>query len=599
MSTPQVMHCPDGHFCCVIFGIGPYIADYPEQVLLSSIIQSWCGRCVATPKNLNDPDGGAPQTQMLTDALVEELSPGVMWDEWGVDGNVKPFTNNFPRVDIYELLTPNILHQLVKGTFKDHLAEWVGKYLDHHHGKSRAKEILADIDRRIAAAPSFPGLQRFPNGRGFLQWTGNDSKALMKVYLPAIEGYIPDDVMRTFRAFFEFCYTVRKDVITEKTLADLDDALSRFHQYHKHSLVHYQSMIRTFGAPNGLCTSITESKHIKAVKQLWQHSSKYKVLSQILLTNQCLNKLAASRVDFEARGMLSRPHGGTHSNDSDNENNMEATLPAGPSNLEEVHANKDHNNAEGDNFNNDEDENTGIVHERPGLVYSDVKLALTPARKRAHTVLTLAVELGAPVLSNLLQRFLFNQLNTNNTISSVDVHLSDCPRFTGSLKVFHSATAVFVSPSDPSGIGGMRREQIHATPSWHCGPGHYDCIFVSTDDTLEGMLSMEIARVLCFFSFVFTNGQTYPCALIHWFDRLAEEPDNLMGMWMVTPSFLDDGSKNLAVVHIDSIVRGAHLLPIFGTEVVPEHINFHNSLDLYRGFYVNRFVDHHTFELAS
>lgn len=34
---------------------------------------------------------------------------------------------------------------------------------------------------RIAAVPSFPGLRRFPHGRRFKQWTGDDSKALMKV----------------------------------------------------------------------------------------------------------------------------------------------------------------------------------------------------------------------------------------------------------------------------------------------------------------------------------------------------------------------------------------------------------------------------------
>jgi hypothetical protein len=34
---------------------------------------------------------------------------------------------------------------------------------------------------RIAAVPLFPGLRRFPEGRGFKQWTGDDSKALMKV----------------------------------------------------------------------------------------------------------------------------------------------------------------------------------------------------------------------------------------------------------------------------------------------------------------------------------------------------------------------------------------------------------------------------------
>lgn len=42
MTTPEVMRCPDGHFRRVIFGLGPYIADYPEQVLITCIVQNWC-----------------------------------------------------------------------------------------------------------------------------------------------------------------------------------------------------------------------------------------------------------------------------------------------------------------------------------------------------------------------------------------------------------------------------------------------------------------------------------------------------------------------------------------------------------------------------
>jgi hypothetical protein len=34
---------------------------------------------------------------------------------------------------------------------------------------------------RIAIVAPFSGLRRFPNGVRFKQWTGNDSKALMKV----------------------------------------------------------------------------------------------------------------------------------------------------------------------------------------------------------------------------------------------------------------------------------------------------------------------------------------------------------------------------------------------------------------------------------
>ena len=141
------------------------------------------------------------------------------------------------------------------------------------------------------------------------------------MYLPAIEAYVPQAVLRTFRAFFEFCYIARHDIITESTLSQLEDALERFHKYcaifedigirpdgfalpRQHSLIHYLMLIRAFGAPNGVCSSLTESKHITAVKKPWRRSSRYEALGQMLLINQRLDKLAASYVDFANRGML-------------------------------------------------------------------------------------------------------------------------------------------------------------------------------------------------------------------------------------------------------------------------------------------------------
>lgn len=62
-----------------------------------------------------------------------------------------------------------------------------------------------------------------------------------------------------------------------------------------------------FGAPNGLCSSITENRHIQAVKEPWRRSNRHEPLGQMLLTNQRLAKLAAARVDFTARGMLQGP----------------------------------------------------------------------------------------------------------------------------------------------------------------------------------------------------------------------------------------------------------------------------------------------------
>lgn len=60
----------------------------------------------------------------------------------------KPFTADFPRADIHTMISPDLLHQLIKGTFKDHLVTWVEEYLHIVHGKARAEAIMDDIDRR-------------------------------------------------------------------------------------------------------------------------------------------------------------------------------------------------------------------------------------------------------------------------------------------------------------------------------------------------------------------------------------------------------------------------------------------------------------------
>jgi hypothetical protein len=46
MTTPEVIKCPDGHFCRAIYSIGPVIADYLEQVWLTGIVQGWCPKFV-------------------------------------------------------------------------------------------------------------------------------------------------------------------------------------------------------------------------------------------------------------------------------------------------------------------------------------------------------------------------------------------------------------------------------------------------------------------------------------------------------------------------------------------------------------------------
>src|SRR5258708_39089985 len=99
--------------------------------------------------------------------------------------------NYFPRADIHELIALDLLHQVMKGTFKAHLVTWVEEYIVLTHGKTRAKQSWDDIDKQyenfacnndficfhpsIGAAPPFSCLQQLKEGHGFKQWTGHDS----------------------------------------------------------------------------------------------------------------------------------------------------------------------------------------------------------------------------------------------------------------------------------------------------------------------------------------------------------------------------------------------------------------------------------------
>jgi len=128
-------------------------------------------------------------------------------------------------------------------------------------------------------------------------------------------------MVKCLAAFLDFCYVVRRNAITAEDLTELQVILDRFHFHctvfigtagvtgenislpRQHSLIHY-SLYHAFRISKWLMSSITESKHIKAVKEPWRRSSRFKALKQMLLTNSRMEKLSlASRAHTEL-GMM-------------------------------------------------------------------------------------------------------------------------------------------------------------------------------------------------------------------------------------------------------------------------------------------------------
>ena len=134
------------------------------------------------------------------------------------------------------------------------------------------------------------------------------------------------------------------------------------------------------------------------------------------------------------------------------------------------------------------------------------------------------------------------------------------------------------------------------TPSWRRGPPRYDCVFLNSDPNLEGMRGLDIVRIQVLFSFEF-GGKRYPCALVRWFSRIGDATDEDTGMWIVQPE-LDDDQPVVSVIHLDCVVRAAHLIGVYGSKSIPRDLTFHDSLDAFISFYVNKFIDHHAFSIA-
>ncbi|KAI6168508.1 hypothetical protein EDD17DRAFT_1772901 [Pisolithus thermaeus] len=378
MTKPQSVKCADGHYCRAIYGLGPYIADYPEQALLACIL------------------------------LMDSFASHVLWQKYGIVDDILPFTASFPHANIHELIAPDILHQIIKGTFKDHLVSWVETYLKKHY-KNDFAAILADINRC-----------------GFKQWTGNDSKALMKVYLPAIAGYVPNEMLQALSAFMDFCY------------------------------IHYHEAIELFGAPNGLSTSIVESKHIHAE------------MAQVFLVNQWQDKLEQFQAECLAEGREL-----TIDNLSLLNSLFSGLLDKPLIPQDNVH--------EDTSFQDDP---------YPQEAEDDDSERVDAVVQLAHKPSEMGQEIGHPELPDLVSIFLFQQRNPG-----VDVpDISKCPKAIDPGYSFSSVVATFYAPSDLSGANGMHCQCIHASPSWRNGAPCYDCVFVEKDPTLPGFQGLYVAQ---------------------------------------------------------------------------------------------------------
>ncbi|RXW14739.1 hypothetical protein EST38_g11114 [Candolleomyces aberdarensis] len=175
----------------------------------------------------------------------------------------------------------------------------------------------------------------------------------------------------------------------------------------------------------------------------------------MLLTNQRIDKLAAARVTFE-------PQIPIQLRDPRDQRRTPQTTRAN------IYA---HTEAFYDGDSGGEGSSVEQRDELPVKMVTSEGDVRLPKRAAASARYPRPLHLFAPFLSTheeYIRRFLYDPLYPDSEIIGMDVDIEACPVVDPHLhiKLFKSATAFYHAPSDISGVAGMHRGVIRATPFW-------------------------------------------------------------------------------------------------------------------------------------
>ncbi|KAG1869961.1 hypothetical protein F4604DRAFT_1881323 [Suillus subluteus] len=229
--------------------LAAYVADFPEQCLISCCKENHC-------PNLDSPMQDPESTKEILEMHKNGQHPPE-FEENGLCAVYKPFWADLPHANIFLAFTPDLLHQLHKGVFKDHLVKW-----------------CIDIAKGI-------------------------STEMQRVFIGLLTGAVPSRVLVVARSILDFSYYAQLQIHTTETLEALQTTLDVFHANKDilkelairehfnipklHQLTHYVQSIMLLGTADGFNTELPERLHIDFAKEAYHATNKRDYEEQMTL----------------------------------------------------------------------------------------------------------------------------------------------------------------------------------------------------------------------------------------------------------------------------------------------------------------------------
>jgi hypothetical protein len=289
----------DGHVRRVHPILACYVADYPEQCLVTCCKYGTCPKCNVGEDEIGAREGGNWRTQRDTLQAMKKAAESatsmtafqLQCRQHHISGAVtRPFWANFPLCDIHFSITPDVLHQLYQGIVK-YLFLWCTSLME-----------VKELDERIKVLPPCYGVRHFKKGwSGLAQVSGGERKHMARILLACIVGKVPSQVLTCFRGLLDFIYIAQYASHDDTTLQYLEDALDLYHANKDvlmdeqlglrthlnlpkfHSMIHYTQSIRAFGTTDNYNTEMFERFHIDCAKEGWRASNFRNELPQMTL----------------------------------------------------------------------------------------------------------------------------------------------------------------------------------------------------------------------------------------------------------------------------------------------------------------------------
>ncbi|EJF55614.1 hypothetical protein DICSQDRAFT_73320 [Dichomitus squalens LYAD-421 SS1] len=573
------MICADGARRRVHPILAAYVADHPEQCLISGCQENFCPKCSVHSTALGEPVYSVMKDQTLVWDFIQEQARGERSFEFKELGLrlIDPFWRHLPHCDIFSCITPDLLHQLHKGVFKDHTVAWATSCL----------EGGAELDRRFKAMPSHPALRHFKHGISLVsQWTGTEYKHMEKVFIGAITGASDPDVVRAVRAVLDFVYYAHFEAHTEDSLARMDASWATFHQHKAvfvregvrdhfnvpklHSALHYALSIRRLGTTDGYNTEQSERLHIDYAKRGYAASNKRSYIQQMTVWLNRQEAVSRFQAFLDWAISARTPHNTSTSHTlegSDGDVDMEDEQAAA---------------AMGDGVPQ------YVVAKNPGL--------------RSVTVQQLVHDFGCTDFVRALEEYLRDASRRRGQQLPVAAQfIYSSTRF-----AVYKRVSVFLPPMRQVSLLPIK-DVIRAMPAQSSRPlrpavpAHFDTVLVQEHprnaDSINPLEGLRVARIRAILSLPLSYGENLsrdPVAFVEWFTPFrTQDPDT--GMFQVSYSTRNH-RRRVSMIPITHIVRSCYLIPKWGKQVDTTWMSA-NVLDKCTKFFVSPYLRHHDFVL--